>query len=120
MDSIENSSSPTPDLAFLKEMLGEDKETLKEVLQIFLEEGPILLNQLQRAAQEKDHDSLNKITHKMIAELTTVGVTSVVYDLKRINKSSREMVDLDKVIERVTKVINDSFEYFKTIVLDIS
>lgn len=120
MDSIGKPSSSTPDLSFLKEMLGDDKETLNEVLLIFLEEGPTLLAQLERAGQEKDHRSLNEITHKMIAELTTVGVTSVVYDLKRINKSSREMVDLDKVIERVTKVVNDSFEYFKTIVLDIS
>lgn len=116
MDSIENSSSPTPNLAFLKEMLGEDKETLKEVLQIFLEEGPILLNQLQRATQEKDHDSLNKITHKMITELTTVGVKSVVYDLKRINKESSQMSDLDLVVERIITIVNDSFTYFKTLV----
>ncbi len=116
MNNNENTSSPTPDLSFLKEMLGDDKETLKEILLIFLEEGPILLSQLERAGQEKDHDSLNKITHKMITELTTVGVTSVVYDLKRINKGSRDIIDLDKVIERIVKVVNDSFEYYKTIV----
>lgn len=116
MSSTGKSSNPIPDLSYLKEMLGDDKETLREVLLIFLEDGPILLTQLVRAGQEKDHDSLNKITHKMITELTTVGVKSVIYDLKRINQSSREMGDLEKVIERIVSIVNDSFEYFKTIV----
>ncbi len=116
MSSNQNSSHPIPDLTFLKEMIGDDKETLREILMIFLEDGPILLKQLERAGQEKDHDSLNKITHKMIPELTTVGVTSVVHDLKRINQSSKQMNDLDVAINRIVNVVSDSFEYFKTIV----
>jgi len=91
MDGIGKSSSSIPDLSFLKEMLGNDNELLKEILLIFLEEGPILLSQLERAAQEKDHNSLNQITHKLITELTTMGITSVIYDLKRVNKSGKEL-----------------------------
>lgn len=105
-----------PNLTFLKEMLGDDEEGLKEILAVFVEEAPRMLNSLEESAKEKDYENVKRVSHTLITELSTVGINSVVNDLKRINKGAKEMEDLQEVIGKVVDVVRHSMEYFKKII----
>jgi HPt (histidine-containing phosphotransfer) domain-containing protein len=115
-NTIKNSNIPIPDLQYLKQMIGDDQEVLKEVLTIFIEEMPTMLRNLRESSESRDHDRLKSISHTMITELSTLGITSVLNDVKAINKGSREMRDMDETIDRIIRAVTFSIEYFKTLI----
>ncbi len=107
---------PLPDLQYIKQMIGDDQEVLQEVITIFMEEMPTMLKELRMATESRDHDKLRTITHTLVTELSTLGITSVVNDVKAINKNSREMKDLDDVVDKIIKTVSFSMEYLKSLI----
>lgn len=103
-----------PDLTFLREMLGNDEESLKEVVSIFLEDGPPMVKSLEESVRLKDYDMIKRTSHTLITELSTVGITSVVPDLKRMNKSAKDMTDIEEVMQRITDVVDKSVQFFNS------
>jgi len=115
-NTIKKSDIPIPDLQYLKQMIGDDAEVLKEVITIFIEEMPSMLKDLRESGESRDHERLGTITHTMVTEFSTLGITSVINDVKAINKGSREMKDLDDTIDRIVKTVILSIEYLKTLI----
>lgn len=116
METNNKFSTPAPDLTYLKGMVGDDQNVLKEIINIFLEEGPGMVASLKVATSGRDFDTIKKITHTLITELSTVGIVTAVNDVKRINKQCSEMKDLDTVVEGVVKTIEESMVMLKEMV----
>lgn len=112
---MENQEIPLPDLSYLKDMTDGDEESLKEVIAIFLEEAPRLMKLMKDSAIAEDHDQLKFLTHKLITQLTYVGINSVVPDVKLINTGSTKMNDLNERIDKIIKVVDFSVVYLKTL-----
>ncbi|MDP3452395.1 MAG: hypothetical protein Q8R90_05520 [Bacteroidales bacterium] len=91
--TVEDSDIAIPDLHFLKQMIGEDVDLLKEVITIFIEEMPSMLKELRESGESRDHEKLRSITHTMLTELSTLGITSVMSDVRAIHRGSWEMKD---------------------------
>lgn len=113
---LEGNKIPLPDLSYLKEMADGDDAFIKEVITIFLDEGPKMLDSMKKSADSGDHEKLRFVTHKLITQLTYVGIITVIPDVKKINKESKEMPDLTERIDRIIKIANFSIEYLKTLV----
>jgi HPt (histidine-containing phosphotransfer) domain-containing protein len=109
-------NTPIPDISYLKEMVGDDKETIKEIILLFLEQAPIRMKTLRESAEAGDHAKLKTISHSLITELTTVGILSVVNDLKRINTASRDMDDLNETVDRIVVAVNEGMQGLKTLI----
>jgi len=117
MDELINGNKiPLPDLTYLKDMADGDEAFIKEIIKIFLEEGPVTLQSMKDCADSGDHDRLKLVTHKLITQLTSVGILTAVPDVKRINKGSRDMVDLKETVDRILKIANVSIEHLKTMI----
>jgi hypothetical protein len=117
MDDIINGNKiPLPDLTYLKTMADGDETFIREIIKIFLEEGPVMLKSMKDCAEAGDHDKLKLVTHKLITQLTSVGIVTAVADVKRINKGSRDMVDLNETVDRILKISNVSIEHLKTMI----
>lgn len=114
VDSI--NTFPLPDLTYLREMAVGDEAFFKEIINIFIEDAPIMLNAIKESAESGDHDQLRLITHKLIPQLTFVGILSAIPDVKEINKESKEMNDLTERIDRLTKLVNYSIENLKKMI----
>jgi len=114
-NSFEN-NIPLPDLQYIKQMIGDDQEVLTEVITIFMEEMPSMLKSLREGSEARDHEKLKAVTHTLVTELSTLGITSVINDVKAINKNSREMKDLDETVDRIIKTVTFSMEYLKTLI----
>ncbi|MDO9680048.1 MAG: hypothetical protein Q7262_03455 [Bacteroidales bacterium] len=117
MDELaNNNNTPVPDISYLKEMVGDDKETIKEIILLFLEQAPLRMKSLIECANKGDHEKLKTISHSLITELTTVGILQAVNDLKRINTASRDMDDLNETVESIVKAINEGIKGLKTLI----
>ena len=116
MDELANNNTPLPDISYLKEMVGDDKETIKEIILLFIEQAPLRTKDLRESAKSGDHSKLKTVSHSLITELTTVGILSVVNDLKRINTASRDMDDLNETIESIIAAINEGIQGLKKLI----
>ena len=113
---IDGKPIPMPDLSYLKEMADGDETFVKEIIKIFLEEGPIMLRSMKESAESGDHEHLKFATHKLITQLTSVGILTAVPDVKRVNTGSKEMPDLIETVNRILKIADVSIEYLKTMI----
>jgi hypothetical protein len=60
--------------------------------------------------------ALSCATHKLITQLTYVGVNWIVPEVKLINSGSVNMKDLNERIERIILVIENSITYLKGLI----
>ena len=107
---------PLPDLSYLREMTGGDEVFIKEIITIFLDEVPNMLTTMRESAYSGDHDKLKFVTHKLITQLTYVGILSAISDVKIINKESREMTDLNERVDKVVNIVQYSIDNLKKMI----
>jgi len=115
-NSKDNQEYPIPDLTYLRDMTDGDEESLKEVISIFLDEAPRLMQLMKESADSGDHDSLKFSTHKLVTQLTYVGITTVIPDVKLINTGSSKMSDLKERVDKIVRVVEHSMIYLKTLI----
>ena len=99
---IDGKPIPMPDLSYLKEMADGDETFVKEIM--------------KESAESGDHEQLKFATHKLITQLTSVGILTAVPDVKRVNTGSKEMPDLIETVNRILKIADVSIEYLKTMI----
>ncbi|WP_282086464.1 PAS domain-containing hybrid sensor histidine kinase/response regulator [Aquimarina algiphila] len=109
------------DLSFLKKTFDDDKEIIKSVLQIFIEETPEEYKKLKEAIENKNINVIQGIAHKLKSSFKTIGLQKETSILENIERSSKEKLefslllklfqDLDgyypKIIKEVQQYIND-------------
>lgn len=117
MDELaNNNNTPLPDISYLKEMVGDDKEIIKEIILLFIERAPLRTKELRESARAGDHNKLKTVSHSLITELTTVGILSVVNDLKRINTASKDMENLKETVDRIITAINEGVQGLRKLI----
>lgn len=115
-DLINGNNIPLPDLTYLNKMADGDQSFVKEIVNIFLEACPPMLSSLKESAEKGDHENLRQISHKLITQLSSVGILSAINDVKRINKGSKDMPDLVETVDRIIKISNHGIHHLKTMV----
>jgi hypothetical protein len=107
---------PLPDLSYLREMTGGDEAFIKEIITIFLDEVPGMLVSMKENANSGNHDKLKFVTHKLITQLTYVGILSAISDVKIINKESKDLKDLNERVDKVINIVNNSIDNLKKMI----
>jgi len=114
--SLNNNDFPLPDLSYLKKMANGDDIFLKEMIALFIEDYPVMLKAIKDSAEAGDHDQLMLLTHRLIPQLTFVGILSAIPDVTKINKDSREMDDLNERIAHLEEILSFSVEYLRKMI----
>lgn len=99
-----------PDLTYLNEMAGGDELFVKEIINYFLNNSPALLKLMKESALSGDFEKLYFTVHKLLPQLTFVGIMAAIPDVQRIKNESKQMNDLLEVVDRVIKTINKGTE----------
>lgn len=107
---------PLPDLTYLKEMAGGDEVFVKEIITHFLENGPGLLNLMRESALSGDKEKLHFVVHKLLPQLTFIGILAAIPDVENLENENELKEDLSVVIERVIKTINIGIEDLKKMI----
>ena len=61
-----------------------NKTFIKEIIDIFLEQNPIELKELESAINSKDYTSIRSISHKMKTSVGFIGITQLLPELNKI------------------------------------
>jgi len=112
----DNIKYPQPDLTYLKEMAGEDEAFFKEIIAIFLDSGPALMNSMRESALAGDYEKLRIAAHTLLPQLTFVGILTAIPDVTKIEQESILKNDLSENIERAIKTITYGIEDLKKMV----
>ena len=72
----------------LKESVGDD--FIGELVQTFLEEAPLMLDDIQSAAAAKEVDNLRRATHSLKTNAATFGAISLAELAKELEYMARE------------------------------
>ncbi len=89
----------------------DDAEYIKEVLQMFLDTTPRLLQEMKNAAMHEEWDSVYNKAHKLKSSLGILQIGKMLEDSSRIENFAKEKTDLDVVPE----LIHSLFDQFDLI-----
>jgi two-component system, sensor histidine kinase and response regulator len=95
------------DCAVALERLGGDEELLREVAGLFLEEYPLLMDEIRAAAAAGDSDALQRAAHSMkgsVSNFGAEGVYQAAFDLERKGRAG-ELDSLGPCIERLAQAL---------------
>lgn len=107
---------PHPDLELLKEMAEGDDAFIKEIISLFLENGPGVVATIKESAASGDFDALKFAAHKILSDLAIVGIKSAIPDVEIIEKQAALKNIPHSNIERAIDIINAGIEDLKKLV----
>jgi signal transduction histidine kinase/CheY-like chemotaxis protein len=86
----------------LLEVIGGDREALKELVQSFLDEGPDLVNRLRGAVEVNDAEALRRAAHTLKGSATDFGaltLASLCREIEAMGRASEVGAAANKVLE---------------------
>ncbi|MEI6678900.1 MAG: hypothetical protein WCL21_09855 [Mariniphaga sp.] len=107
---------PLPDLAYLNEMAGGDESFMKEIISLFLETAPALILLMKQSALAGDMEKLHFSAHKLLPQLTFVGILTAIPDIQRIESGSSSLEEILDCMDKAIAIINFSIEDLKKMI----
>ena len=104
---------PDPDTSYLNDIAGGDNEIARQLISIFEDDYPALIEGLKEGARKGDFDKVKFLTHKLVSQLPIVGISSAVEDVRLMNKECSSMTDLPERIDNLEKLIEYSLQKLK-------
>jgi PAS domain S-box-containing protein len=96
------------DMAFLIHRTKSNPELMIEMISLYLEQTPLLVNAMKKGFHEKDWNSLQSAVHKMIPSFSIVGINSdfeimakKIQEYANIQQQNDGILDLVLEIERI-------------------
>jgi len=83
------------DLSYLREMSGDSIEFMIEMLDMFQQQTPIYLSELEQALAQKDWPKVSSCAHKMKPTFAYVGRDDAKDHLQMMELNAREQKDVE-------------------------
>jgi HPt (histidine-containing phosphotransfer) domain-containing protein len=115
-ESVNLRSGYTDELMYLKEMADNDESFVKEIITHFLRNGPELLSSMRQSALAGDNLKLRFAAHKLLPQLSFVGILAAIPFVSKIEEESKTGNDLSDLTERAIKIINYGIEDLKKMI----
>lgn len=107
---------PVTDLNYLKEYSDNDNEFVIEMIELFLENTPDFLKDIENALENQDFDIIAKTAHKMKPSMTFMGLTNgkeLCESLEYEAKNHPFDALLKEKVQELDKLCKMSFEELK-------
>ena len=95
------------DLNFLKENTQDDPVLMAELIAIFLETTPAMIEEMERSYMAKDWNSLRKVAHKLKSNLYTLGIEELSQPIVKVERFAGEMVHIEEIgfiVEKIRRI----------------
>lgn len=102
-----------PDMTYLDEISSGDTEFAVQIISIFIEEYPAIIDALRSGAIEGDFDQVKFYSHKLVSQLPIIGIVTAVENVKLINKDCAILTDLKERIDSLEKTIEQNILFLK-------
>ena len=112
-----DSSTQIIDLAYLKEMSGNNKEIMVEMVEIFIEQYPEFTEGISNYFENKQWTQLGAITHKAKSSFRIMGMSELGDCLEKIEHYSKgnQKVILQKIIKDNHKLDDEDLKVWNNI-----
>jgi HPt (histidine-containing phosphotransfer) domain-containing protein len=105
------------DLGKLNEMLGDDAEEVRNLLNIFVSITPVSLQSMNEGYEEDDAKKIATYAHKMKASLAILDIDALFDIVRKIDKQDKvediRQEELDKIISTMNQVINEVIDQLR-------
>ena len=105
MINPEKNNSPL-DLSYLRDMSGDSAEFMIEMIDMFKQQTPLYMADLERAVFEKNWANVSGFAHKIKPTFVYVGREDAKDHMQMIEQNAKELKNLDH-IEADFKAVND-------------
>jgi len=112
-DLKDKDNYPQPDLTYLKDMAENDEDFIREIILHFLENAPGLLNEMRQSAITGDTEKLRFNAHKLLPQLTFVGILAAIPVVSKIESETKHLVDPVGLVDKAIGIINYGIEDLK-------
>jgi PAS domain S-box-containing protein len=94
----ENQKSKYTNLDYLKHRTKSDSKLMQEIIALYLEQTPALLNTIKQSLQDKDWELLHSAIHKMIPSFSIMGISEEFENIaKKIQESTATQQRVDEI-----------------------
>jgi len=108
LNEIENDlikHSTCIDLSYLEGRTKSNSALMLEIIELYIDQTPLLVNEIKRALQAKDWDSLKSAAHKMIPSFAIMGMSKDYEDMaNNLQEYARNQQNLDEIPELVLRL----------------
>ncbi|WP_286965274.1 ATP-binding protein [Flavobacterium sp. UBA4854] len=112
-DNDNKNASQIYSLETLKDFLGQDESALKEVLKSFIETTIENLGYLKIAVQEKNHDEIKSIAHRIAPMFKQIQANKIGELLKNLEKEDLNTIDIQATYADLNERIKVLFTELK-------
>ncbi|NTW48639.1 MAG: Hpt domain-containing protein, partial [Chlorobiales bacterium] len=103
----EQAEEDCTDLSYLKTFADGSNEFIAEMVEVFLQQTPRYIEELQRHCKEQDWDALKAVAHKMRPTVAYMGIKKLETLIREIEEFAKLRKHLDRLpgmIENLVKV----------------
>ena len=105
-------------LDYLTELSKGDKEFIKDMIRIFLEENPREVKDLAAAIDKKDHTAIKNTAHKMKSTIPFVGVDKIigneVSEIEKLGSENGDIKEIETLFSRVKEICDKAAEELRS------
>jgi PAS domain S-box-containing protein len=99
-----NNQESLIDLEYLDQLSEGDDDFSISMLSYFLDNTPIVIQEMKEYYQAKDWKALRNVAHKFKPQLTFMGIKSIFSHVETIEQSAAKVVNTDQIPELIDKV----------------
>jgi|ERR1035437_3515105 HPt (histidine-containing phosphotransfer) domain-containing protein len=78
------------DLAYLRNMSGDNPDIIKEMIGIFIEQAEEYIRDMKKNLEDKNYDAIGKLAHKAKSSISIMGMNDLAADMKTLELLAKE------------------------------
>lgn len=95
-------------LSHLINMIGDDQDSIKEFVALFIETSTVTLSELNEAFEQKNYSLMGSLAHKLKSSIDLMGIDSLKSEIRKIERIGKEMYgfeDLPELVKKLNEVL---------------
>ena len=103
MIDFEKNNAPL-DLSYLRDMSGDSAEFMIEMIDMFKQQTPLYMEELQQAVSEKNWSKVSSCAHKIKPTFSYVGREDAKSHMQMMEQNARDLNKVDELPNAFTEV----------------
>ena len=104
------------DLTLLEQTAMGNRDFMKKMIQMFVDQTPELMNEMQQHLSENDWEQLGAKAHKLKPSIDLMGITALKQEIRNIEhfaKNKENLEILPSKLQHLTEQLNIALEQLK-------
>jgi len=96
------------DLAYLRNMSGDNPDIIKEMIGIFIEQAEEYIREMKKNLEDKNYDAIGKLAHKAKSSISIMGMNDLAADMKTLELLAKEEKEKESYPGFIDKFVNQT------------